>query len=87
MPKAISVVSMPILTLLLRSHRQGRTLVKTPRSSEDWSYQLQGGLEFQVSRWFWRRLGWRWLRTDFVSAGFTNKTDLSGPFVQGGVNF
>jgi opacity protein-like surface antigen len=61
--------------------------VKTPISSEDWSYQLQGGLEFQVSRWFWAQAGWRWLRTDFVSAGFTNKTDLSGPFVQGGVNF
>lgn len=68
-------------------HRQGLTLVKTPRSSEDWSYQLQGGLECQVSRWFWAQAGWRWLRTDFVSAGFTNKTDLSGPFVQGGVNF
>jgi hypothetical protein len=68
-------------------HRQGRTLVKTPRSSEDWSYQLQGGLECQVSRWFWAQLGWRWLRTDFVSSGFTNKTDLNGPFVQGGVNF
>jgi hypothetical protein len=67
--------------------RQGRTLVKKPISSEDWSYQLQGGLEFQVSRWFWVQLGWRWLRTDFVSGGFTNKTDLSGPFVQGGVNF
>jgi hypothetical protein len=68
-------------------HRQGRTLVKTPRSSEDWSYQLQGGLEFQISRWFWAQAGWRWFRTDFVSGGFTNKTDLNGPFIQGGVNF
>src|SRR5262245_8792552 len=68
-------------------HRQGLALVKTPRSSEDWSYQLQGGLEFQISRWFWLQTGWRWLRTEFVSAGFTNKTDLNGPFVQGGVNF
>ncbi len=34
-------------------HRQGLTLVKTSRSSEDWSYQAQGGLEFQLSRWFW----------------------------------
>jgi hypothetical protein len=67
--------------------RQGRTLVKTPISSEDWSYQLQGGLEFQISRWFWLQTGWRWLRTDFVSGGFTNKTDLNGPFIQGGVNF
>jgi hypothetical protein len=68
-------------------HRSGRTLVKTPRSSEDWSYQLQGGLECQVSRWCWAQIGWRWLRTDFVSEGFTNKTDLNGPFVQAGVNF
>jgi hypothetical protein len=45
--------------------------VKTPVSSEDWSYQLQGDLECQVSRWFWAQLGWRWLRTDFVSGGFT----------------
>jgi hypothetical protein len=68
-------------------HRQGRTLVKTPISSEDSAYQVQGGLEAQVSRWFWAQLGWRWLRTDFVSGGFTNKTDLNGPFIQGGVNF
>lgn len=68
-------------------HREGLTLVKTSRSSEDWSYQVQGGLEVQVSRWFWTQVGWRWLRTDFVSSGFTNKTDLSGPFIQGGVNF
>jgi hypothetical protein len=68
-------------------HRQGRTLVKTPVSSEDWSYQVQGGLEVQLSRWYWTQVGWRWLRTDFVSGGFTNKTDLNGPFIQGGVNF
>src|SRR5262249_8284291 len=66
---------------------QGRELLGKPSSSEDWSYQLQGGRECQVSRWFWAQLGWRWLRTDFVSEGFTNKTDLNGPFVQGGVNF
>src|SRR5262245_859842 len=68
-------------------HRQGPTLVKTPISSEDWAYQVQGGLEAQVSRWFWVQVGWRWLLSDYVSGGFTNKTDLSGPFVQGGVNF
>jgi hypothetical protein len=67
--------------------RQGRTLVKTPISSEDWSYQIQGGLEFQVSRWFWTQVGWRYLKYDFVKSGFTNKTELNGPFVQGGVNF
>jgi hypothetical protein len=68
-------------------HGQGRTLVKTPISSEDWSYQVQGGLEVQVSRWFWAQLGWRWLKYDYVSGGFTNKTALNGPLIQGGVNF
>jgi hypothetical protein len=68
-------------------HREGRTIAREPVDSSDWSYQVQGGLEFQISRWFWTQVGWRWLRTDFVSGGFTNKTDLSGPFIQGGVNF
>ncbi len=67
--------------------RQGRTLVKKPRSSEDWSYQIQGGLEVQLSRWFWTQVGWRYLKYDYISAGFTNKTELNGPLVQGGVNF
>ena len=59
------------------------TWCKTPISSEDWSYQTQGGLEFQVTRWLWTQLGWRYLKYDYVSAGFTNKTDMNGPFVQG----
>ena len=63
--------------------RRGRV----PKSSEDWSYQIQGGLEFQVSRWLWTQIGWRYLKYDYVSAGFTNKTELNGPFVQTGVNF
>ncbi len=67
--------------------RQGRTLVKKPIDSSDWSYQIQGGLEFQVSRWFWAQVGWRYLKYDYVSGGFTDKTALNGPFVQGGVNF
>ena len=68
-------------------HRQGRTLVKTPVSSSDWSYQVQGGVEFQVTRWMWAQVGWRYLKYDFVHGGFTNKTELNGPFIQGGVNF
>jgi opacity protein-like surface antigen len=68
-------------------HREGRTLVTTSRDSSDWSYQLQGGLEFQLSRWFWTDIGWRYLKYDFVREGFTNKTALSGPFIQGGVKF
>ena len=66
---------------------EGRRIVKEPISSEDWSYQIQGGLEFQVTRWLWTQLGWRYLKHDYVSAGFTNKTALNGPFIQGGVNF
>jgi opacity protein-like surface antigen len=69
-------------------HREGRrNIVKTPIDSSDWSYQVQGGLEFQVSRWFWAQVGWRYLKYDYVQSGFTDKTALNGPFVQGGVNF
>jgi opacity protein-like surface antigen len=69
-------------------HREGRrNIVKTPIDSSDWSYQIQGGLEFQVSRWFWAQAGWRYLDYDYVQEGFTNKTALNGPFIQAGVNF
>jgi opacity protein-like surface antigen len=69
------------------THRQGRTLVKTPISSSDWSYQVQGGIEVQLTRSIWSQLGWRYLKYDYVSGGFTNKTALNGPFVQAGINF
>jgi hypothetical protein len=68
-------------------HREGRTIMREPVDSTDWSYQVQGGLEFQVSRWFWVQAGWRYLKYDYQQKGFTEKTDLSGPLVQGGVNF
>ena len=68
-------------------HRQGRTLVKTPVSSSDWSYQVQGGIEVQLTRSIWSQLGWRYLKYDYASGGFTNKTELNGPFVQTGINF
>ena len=68
-------------------HRKGLTIVKTPISSSDWSYQVQGGIEFQLTRNMWTQLGWRYLKYDYVSAGFTNKTEMNGPFVQGGINF
>ena len=48
---------------------------------------VQGGLEFQLSRWFWLQAGWRYLKYDYKQEGFTNKTALNGPQVQGGVNF
>jgi opacity protein-like surface antigen len=69
-------------------HREGRrNIVKTPIDSSDWSYQIQGGLEFQLSRWFWAQVGWRYLDYNYVQEGFTDKTALNGPFIQGGVNF
>jgi opacity protein-like surface antigen len=80
MRKVISVVLTPTLAQRLR-HRQGRTIVKTPISSEDWSYQVQGGLEFQLTRSMWTQGGWRYFKYDYVSAGFTNKTASNGPFV------
>jgi hypothetical protein len=68
-------------------HREGRTIARESVDSSDWSYQVQGGLECQISRWFWTQLGWRYLKYDYNQGGFTNKTALNGPFVQGGINF
>jgi opacity protein-like surface antigen len=67
--------------------RKGRRPVLEQVSSSDWSYQVQGGVEVQLTRWMWSQLGWRYLKYDYVSAGFTNKTELNGPFIQTGVNF
>jgi opacity protein-like surface antigen len=68
-------------------HREGRTIVRESVDSSDWSYQVQGGLEFQLSRWFSTQVGWRYLKYDFVKNGFTNKLDLNGPFIQSTINF
>src|SRR5262249_29949312 len=67
--------------------RQGRTIVRESIDSTDWSYQLAGGLEFQLSRPIWLQLGWRYMKYDFKKNGFTDTNALSGPFVQLGVNF
>lgn len=67
--------------------RKNGTRALVPSSSEDWSYQVQGGLEFQVTHWLWSQVGWRFLQYDFVKSGFTNKTSLNGPFIQTGLNF
>jgi hypothetical protein len=66
--------------------KRGTPVLKSVDSS-DWSYQIQGGLEIQITRWMWSQIGWRYLKYDFVSGGFTNKTDLNGPFIQTGINF
>jgi opacity protein-like surface antigen len=68
-------------------HRQGRTIVRESVDSSDWSYQVAGGLEFQLTRQIWTQVGWRYLKYDFRKAGFTDKNELSGPFLQTGINF
>jgi opacity protein-like surface antigen len=67
--------------------REGPTIVREPVDSSDWSYQVQGGLEVQLTRWMWTQIGWRYLKYDYNQGGFTNKTELNGPFIQGGINF
>ena len=64
-------------------HREGRTIVREPVDSSDWSYQVQGGLEFQLSRWFWPQVGWRYLKYDFNKGGFTNKLAFEWPPASG----
>ena len=68
-------------------HREGRTIVRESVDSTDWSYQLAGGLEFQLTRNIWAQVGWRYMKYDFRKNGFTDKNELNGPFVQAGVNF
>jgi opacity protein-like surface antigen len=68
-------------------HREGRTIVRESIDSTDWSYQLAGGLEFQLTRNIWLQTGWRYMKYDYQKNGFTDKNALNGPFVQLGVNF
>jgi opacity protein-like surface antigen len=68
-------------------HRQGRTIARESVDSSDWSYQAQGGLEFQLTRNIWTQVGWRYLKCDYRKAGFTDKNELNGPFLQTGMNF
>ena len=63
--------------------RKGRV----SKSSSDWSYQVQGGVEFQVTRWMWSQIGWRYLKNDYASGGFLDETGFNGPFINTGLNF
>ena len=56
-------------------------------ANSDFTWQAQGGLEFQMTRWLWSQAGWRYLKNDFTSGGFTDKTSMNGPFLQVGANF
>ena len=55
--------------------------------ASDWAYEIGGGVEFQMSRWFFTDLGWRFIQNDYSSDRFTNKTSLNGPFLSAGFNF
>ena len=55
--------------------------------ASDWAFEVGAGVEFQISRWFYTDLGWRFIQNDYSSDRFTNKTSLNGPFLQAGVNF
>lgn len=67
--------------------RAGRTIRRESVDSSDWSYQVAGGLEFQLTRNIWTQVGWRYMKYDFKKNGFTDKNELNGPFLQTGVNF
>jgi opacity protein-like surface antigen len=67
--------------------RQGPTIVRAPVDSSDWSYEVQGGLEVQLTRSIWTQLGWRYLKYDYRKEGFTDRNELNGPFLQTGINF
>lgn len=56
-------------------------------AASDFTWQVQGGLEFQVTRWLYSDVGWRYLKYDYTSGGFTNKTELNGPFIETGIKF
>ena len=68
-------------------HREGRTILRESVNSTDWSYQAQGGLEFQLTRNIWLQTGWRYLKYVYRKNGFTDMTALNGPLIQLGVNF
>ena len=64
--------------------REARTIRRESVDSNDWSYKVAGGLEFQLTRQIWAQVGWRYLKYDYRKAGFTNKNALNGPFPQVG---
>jgi hypothetical protein len=32
-------------------------------------------------------VGWCYMKNDYISGGFTSKTELNGPYIKSGVNF
>ncbi len=56
-------------------------------AASDFTWQVQGGLEIQTTRSIYSQIGWRYLKNDYTSGGFTNKTELNGPFLETGIRF
>jgi opacity protein-like surface antigen len=56
-------------------------------AASDFVWQVQGGLEFQLTRSIWTDIGWRYIKNDYQSGGFTDKTALNGPYIETGFNF
>ena len=56
-------------------------------ANSDFTWQVQGGIEIQVTRQIYSAVGWRYLKNDYASGGFTNKTELSGPYLETGITF
>jgi len=67
--------------------REGRTIRRESVDSTDWSYQVAGGLEIQLTRQIWTQVGWRYMKYDFKKNGFTDKNEMNVPFLQTGLNF
>src|SRR5262249_41470079 len=47
-------------------------------AASDLTWQVQGGLELRINSWLYSNIGWRYLKNDYDSDGFTNKTELNG---------
>ncbi len=56
-------------------------------AASDFAWQVQGGFEFQITRWLYSNVAWRYMKFDYTSGGFTNKTELNGPLLEVGVKF
>ena len=56
-------------------------------AASDFTWQMQGGLEFQVTRWLYSNVGWRYMKYDYKSGGFSNETELNGPYIETGIKF
>ena len=67
--------------------REGLTVMRNSVDSSDWSYQVQGGLQIQLTRSIWSQVGWRYLKYNYNQGGFTNNLAVNGPFIQTGMNF